>query len=224
MIPANHAKTPENSRLDFFEDSMSPLAIDELKLYQHDWSRPSDLAMLTEAIEVLVTSYVASIAPTFFSNDVCQSLADTVVHWSDLENHKERHVPSVSILPPIISNPTHAALGCWQTFRYLSNLQLLQSTNSEERPEQTLFPASIAKYIALKGPSHSRYEPESIVAHKKKLIAEVFPFVHSHHTRSSRTTIDTRLSHGVVESSGYLSSCLHSSIRVLECSGRSTFV
>ncbi|ORY79467.1 hypothetical protein BCR37DRAFT_381650 [Protomyces lactucae-debilis] len=42
MIPANHSKTPETWRYDFYEDRMCVHAVKELELYKLDWSAPLD--------------------------------------------------------------------------------------------------------------------------------------------------------------------------------------
>lgn len=161
MIPSNHAKTVENCRQDFLEDSMSSSIIESMELYLLDWSKPLDDGLLKASVDNLLCSFIDSITTIFSSDEVIASIHQCTTQWTQMqifnEDYKRIAIPNLPLQTKDKDIRSEATNSYWSSFRYLSQLHLQQSVAKGLSDRQILFPASVARYIRAQGPSHSRY-------------------------------------------------------------------
>lgn len=156
MIPANHAKTPKNSRLDFFEDSMDASVIQEFDLYKKDWSQGIDPAVLESTARAILHCHLKVLAPSLYNEDVCSALKQTTESWRQLQHPHATHQSTIS--PRSSESRANAEnTHYWLTYKFLSHLSVQHSKRDGKHPLQYLFPASVARFIKRKGLDSPRY-------------------------------------------------------------------
>lgn len=152
MIPANHAKTPENWRFDFFEDPMSQSIISDFELYRWDWSNDIGHPLLEDVARAILDNHVKILAPSLYDDQVCRAIKDTIEQWGTgnlCSAHNDlQHRDSAEGIDERY----------WSAYRYLNRLLVLQSLAKKIGSSgQILFPASVAKYFARESPDSPRY-------------------------------------------------------------------
>lgn len=130
--------------------------VDEFKLYKKEWCSEIDASVLESTAAAVLQCHLKLLAPSLFSTDACNAVDQTTKYWRSLV---DPHATYKSIASPNLAGPgsDEEDTRYWSTYRFLTRLRLQQSTRDQHHPYQFLFPASIAKYVQAKGPTHARF-------------------------------------------------------------------
>lgn len=151
-------KCAENWRYDFIEDSIPESVIRKYDLFKLNWTQVIDEGYMDSLLEILQIKFLDVSAPytTILSERLFQELDRIISVWQ--ETSKPAELADLSSLFTTDYQDVEAlpAEDYWLAIQYLESRR-----QADDRTRlsgvQVLFPASIARYIAAKGPDAPEY-------------------------------------------------------------------